>query len=81
MQPLHLVAIAYGCAEVLLAWSHRSGRREASGGADAQSHDQGTLVLLWIAISASIGGAKSRVLAPDKAYQDWWASLHAAAEG
>jgi protein-S-isoprenylcysteine O-methyltransferase len=57
MQPLHVAAIAYGCAEVLLAWSHRSGRREASGGADPQSHDQGTLVLLWIAISASIAGA------------------------
>ena len=43
------------------------------------------LVELDVSISnaegASIGGAKSRVLAPDKAYQDWWASLHAAAEG
>ncbi len=43
------------------------------------------LVELEVSISnaegVSIGGAKSRVLAPDKAYQDWWASRRAAGEG
>jgi len=43
------------------------------------------LVELDVAISnaegVSIGGAKSRVLAPDKAYQDWWAGRHAVGEG
>jgi hypothetical protein len=43
---------------------------------------RGELVELDVAISnaegASIGGAKSRVLAPDKGYQEWWASRQAA---
>jgi acyl dehydratase len=43
---------------------------------------RGELVELDVAISnaegASIGGAKSRVLAPDKGYQEWWARRQSA---
>lgn len=49
IEPLHVAAAAYGCAELALARRCRSRRRGHS-----TSHDHGTLQLLWLAVGASI---------------------------
>ena len=49
IEPLHVAAAAYGCAELALARLCHSRR----GGA-ATSHDRGSLPLLWFVIATSI---------------------------
>jgi protein-S-isoprenylcysteine O-methyltransferase len=50
IEPIHLAAATYGCAELALARLRHSRR-----GGPSTSHDHGSLQMLWIVISASIG--------------------------
>jgi len=53
IEPLHVAAAAYCCAELALAALRRSSRH----GDASRSHDRGSLQLLWVVIAASMCAA------------------------
>ena len=53
IEPLHVAAATYGCAELVLAALRRSSRHDST----ARSHDRGSLQLLWVVIAVSMGAA------------------------
>ena len=53
IEPLHVAAATYGCAELALAALRRSSRH----GDASRSHDRGSLQLLWVVIAVTMGAA------------------------